>query len=190
MKNQINFKIRSVVPLLMHSERSVNPFEPLVKQMKSITGKRKKTDEDLIEIARLEFLLSLYHDGKHYFIPAVNVFATGREAAKQLKLGTAWKQAIIVDNDATFDFKHKSKSPDELWDLVEYRDVRSVGVNGSKIMRTRPIFKEWSSEFTIFFDETKFNHQQIIDIIKLAGQYTGLGDYRPRFGRFEIEEAK
>ncbi len=47
------YTIRGTTPMLMHSERLANPFDPLTKEIKAISGKRKKTEDDLLEMARL-----------------------------------------------------------------------------------------------------------------------------------------
>ena len=52
----IPVKITGSAALLMHSDRFANPLDPLAKAHKEMTGKRKKTDDDFIAIAKSEFI--------------------------------------------------------------------------------------------------------------------------------------
>ena len=66
------------------------------------------------------------------------------------------------------------------------RDRRPIGVGRSKTIRTRAMFREWELKFVTVFDPDRLNHGQIVQSMKYAGRYKGLGDHRPRFGRFEL----
>ena len=71
------YTITGITPLLMHSERLANPFDSLTKELKAISGKRKKTEDDLLAMARIVFIGGLYHDddaGIH--VPGYNILAT------------------------------------------------------------------------------------------------------------------
>jgi hypothetical protein len=54
-------------------------------------------------------------------------------------------------------------------------------------MRVRPMFREWSIEFDYAYDETELDEQSVITAAEIAGRLVGLCDYRPRFGRFDVE---
>jgi hypothetical protein len=41
-------------PMLMHNGRLANPIDPWTRQLKALTSKRKKTDEDILQIAQVE----------------------------------------------------------------------------------------------------------------------------------------
>lgn len=104
------------------------------------------------------------------------------------KQGVLWKQAAIVPNDTPFEFKHSKVSPSELFDIQGYTDMRTVKVGQAKTMRCRPIFHSWQFTVTIFLDEAKLNETEVDTIVKNAGLYVGVCDYRPRYGRFEVEK--
>jgi len=182
----IRFKISGTNPLLMHSDRTANPLNEYAKKLKAITGKRKKTDEDHFEIAKLEFEASCYHSEKGYFIPSANIEAMLLASAKHFKLGTTIKQAVLVNDDAKFSFEHDRLKPQSLFNVPQYVDQRTVKIGTSKTIRTRPIFNIWECEFTIWLDTDKMNPEQLQQIVENAGNYVGLGDYRPRYGRFEV----
>lgn len=54
--------LTGVTPLLVHNARLADPLDPIVRQTKPISGKRSKTEEDHLELARLEFIGGLYYD--------------------------------------------------------------------------------------------------------------------------------
>jgi hypothetical protein len=66
-------------------------------------------------------------------------------------------------------------------------DVRLVVVQHSRIQRARPKFNQWSLEFWILNrDPTMIPRDTLHQILVDAGQYYGLGDYRPEFGLFAV----
>lgn len=76
--------------------------------------------------------------------------------------------------------------------IVDYSlDARRAIVNGSGIIRHRPRFDEWQTSFTIEYDPAVITDAKIIvDILNDAGSRKGVGDYRPRFGRFRVVSYK
>jgi hypothetical protein len=54
-------------------------------------------------------------------------------------------------------------------------------------MRYRPIFRRWSLSATIAINEEVVNVNEVKKAVTDAGALIGLGDYRPRFGRFNVE---
>src|SRR5687768_10336249 len=56
----ITITLKGTSPLLMHNPRMVDPDFDLNRQIKALTGKRKKTDEDLRQIEKLEWYGGLY----------------------------------------------------------------------------------------------------------------------------------
>jgi hypothetical protein len=59
----------------------------------------------------------------------------------------------------------------------------------AKIMRYRPIFRNWSLSATVVVNEDVVNINEVKKALVDAGALIGLGDYRPRFGRFNVEFA-
>jgi hypothetical protein len=185
----IQIKITGRAPLLMHSDRFANPLDPLTKAHKELTGKRKKTDDDHIAIARSEFVGACYwRRDTGFFLPAQNLDACLIAAAKLQKLGTKFKQGVrVLEDDLLLDGFSK-QSPDQLFDDPSHVDARGVKVGTAKIIRYRPIFRQWSTAATIVFDEEVVSVSDVKKAIADAGSLIGLGDYRPRFGRFAADE--
>jgi len=188
MKN-VKVKISGISPMLMHSDRTANPLDVFTREIKKVTGKRNKTEEDYEKISKLEFAAGLYYNGK-YYMPSQNIESCLIASAKHSKLGTLIKQAMLVPEDGAFIFPNMDLTPDTLYEDSKYVDMRTVKVGTSKNIRTRPIFHEWEVSFTVYLDGFKMDTDTLKAIIDNAGQYVGLGDYRPRYGRFEVTTYK
>jgi hypothetical protein len=68
-------------------------------------------------------------------------------------------------------------------------DIRSAVVMKARILRARPRYDKWRTSFTIEYDPVlvpEDARKQIVDICADAGVRVGVGDYRPRFGRFRV----
>jgi len=196
----LQFNIKGIAPLIMHSNRAVNQLGKEYKAMKPLTSKRSKTEEDLRVLARLEWEAGLYiHEGK-IVLPAKCVLACITEGAKRSKLGKTVTRAIFPLEDF-FPFLHDgpkvalskngefpNDSLDALFEINRYEVPVKIGTK--TIMRTRPIFYKWSSVATFLFDENEINESSIMMCAEQAGQYIGLLDWRPLHGRFEVEKVK
>lgn len=188
MLTELEVSIVGVSPLLLHNGQTADPLNPFSKQLKAVSGKRKKTDEDYAEMSRIEWHAALYVDGDgDLILPSTLLEASIYDGAKKSKLGKAFKSSVFVNDDTKLDIGVKKKA-EQLWGDNNYRDVRGVRVGQSRVMRTRPIFKTWACTFTVMFDPEQVNEAEVVRAIKDAGQNSGVGDFRPRFGRFEIKQ--
>jgi hypothetical protein len=187
---EFKLNIKGKAPLIMQSITLANPLHPLAKEIKAITGKRKKTDEDLVEILRLKFFGSIYHDDQlGPFIPGENIDRCFFDAAKELKLGNRWTQSALFVEDKLPLIYEGPRSIDKLYADLRFVDVRMVTVNRARVPMCRPIFNVWSIKPTLAFDEQRINPDDIKQIIGLAG-FQKLGTFRRRFGRFDAEIVK
>jgi len=182
-----NLKVtwKGTTPLIMHSCQCVNPLHPISKEMKKYTSKKKKTDEDLVTISDLEWEAGAYwKDGLGLYIPAENVEATLVNGGKVFKRGTdVQKYVNVTDLYIPFDYG-ENLTKEQLIHNYEYRDTRAMTVNRAKIMRTRPRFDKWQITFNLMYDETKMDLDTIVNILEYAGNYVGLCDSRPKYGKF------
>lgn len=180
-------KLVGTNPLLMHSNRGVNTLLPETKALKAVTSKRTKSDEDIEQIARLEWELGMYHDADvGPYLPGEMILACIRDAAKKTKQGKAILEAVFLDDakvKLAYDGPRDIKS---LWELGTFYDLRPARVMGRTVNRARPIFPAWSAEFTLVFDGEVINGEDIQRILETAGRRVGLGDYRPTYGRFDV----
>lgn len=186
MLQDLKVSIRGVAPLIMHNGQTCDPMNKFARQMKEVTGKRKKTEEDYAEMSRIEWFAGLYVNGNEQLIlPADVLDATLIEGAKKSKLGKQFKSAVFVARDAVLEIGRKYKIND-LWLDENFRDVRGVRVGQARVMRTRPIFRSWAATFDIQFDNELVNENDVARALCDAGHQVGLCDYRPKYGRFEV----
>jgi hypothetical protein len=183
----LRLKIRGTSPLMMHSDRLANPLLPETKAHKSLTAKRKKTDEDHLAIARSEFVSGLYYsEAAGVFVPGQNFDATFLAGAKLQKLGTAWKRGALVMTDRVKLLYDGPKTPEALWEDTRFVDCRGVKVGTAKVMRYRPVFTEWAAELDLAVNPEVMDGGEVRKALFDAGALIGVCEYRPRFGRFEV----
>ncbi|MGB1100682.1 MAG: hypothetical protein ACPGYS_07215, partial [Flavobacteriales bacterium] len=66
-------------------------------------------------------------------------------------------------------------------------DIRGVKVGMARTMRCRPIFRQWSIDVDVKYNPDLIDRSDVLKSMCDAGQQCGLGDFRPKFGRFEVE---
>lgn len=184
---ELDLHLTGVNELLMHRPVSVNPLDSGTKELKRYTGKRKKTDEDHETISRLEWELGLYYDETlGPYIPGVNVETMLRDAGKLTKQGSAITRGVIVVEDKIpLAYKGPRGTPQVLWD-ANLKDYRVVGNQQNSVMRCRPKFPGWELHASLLVEPSIIDPSDVRLIAEKAGLMIGLGDYRPRFGRFTV----
>jgi len=189
MFKTIQTKWTGIAPLRMHNPRLANPLDTFAKAIKEISGKRKKVDADIEEMAHLEFLGSLYllKDNSDPCIPAhviYGVIAGKGGAARKQKMGTQAKLGIIISKNFPLEYEGP-RNTEKLWKDESFRYSQFENVAGSKIMRTTPIFHEWSALVEIEYNPDFVNRDTVISWVYIAGSECGIMERRPVFGRFE-----
>jgi hypothetical protein len=186
--------------LMQHNRALANPLSPGARRLKALSSKRRKTDEDLGDLARAEFEESFYWDAQlGPIVECGHVLACLIEGAKKSKLGKEANLGIFIEaigkNGAGGDIKLEYDGPRDkarLWNggVGKFVSSELVNVNRARILRTRPIFPEWSLHFLVKFDPNVINRESIIKALQDAGFYAGLLERRPRCGRFSVEVVK
>lgn len=179
-------------PLLMHNPQMADPDFSFNREIKSLTSKRKKTDDDLRQIEKLEWYGGLYTapngDGAEIVVqPTSKMRKCIINAAKISKLGKAVERTInftSLNVPLVFDGPNNI---DELFANPIFHSRLSVGVGQKRIMRVRPRFYPWSlSAQALFVEDAGLNYDELERIIELAGLVEGMGDNRANaYGRFK-----
>jgi len=181
------YTIKGVSPLMCHNGQLANPFNPIVKEMKKITSKRKKTDDDLNELADLEWMGGLYvNDDGIPCIPSNLLKATLVNSAKKSRLGKQFTAGLFISDSPVIQHTGQERTVEELRTDPKHRDQRMVKVQTSKLLRTRPIFPDWKLTFEVAYMPDQIDERDLDQAMETAGYIIGLGDYRPEFGRFEV----
>ena len=184
----IQIKVEGITPLL------VNKFTDAAAQKASMGSHNSSLAADRgtpLEIA--ESKLYLGADGATPIIPQPNLLRCLIEGGRFHKIGksqvTTKASSMLygcLDIDATeIPIKHQ-----EPW-RVDSRPVVIPSTKG-RILAHRPMFDDWSLEFTVQLDETMLNARFLRNIIDDAGKRIGLGDFRPAckgpIGRFVVTQ--
>jgi hypothetical protein len=190
-------------PLVMHSDRLVDPLDEFNIAIAGHSGKRKKTLADHSEMSRYEFFGGMYTEpeltmamlastngkgsGAVPVIPAGNILRClqGGASAKS-KDGENVKRGVHFLEDFAALVFDGPKDPVKLYQDpdAKYLLRKSVGIRGNRTMRTRPMFTDWSLELPVEIDANVFNLATVKAAWEYAGRYVGLCEMRPVYGRF------
>lgn len=188
----IQLKITGTTPLIMHGDRYANPLDLMNKAHKELTGKRKKTDEDQQLIAFSELRGAMYWSERNGpYLPGANLRSCIVGGGKLHKLGKQIMRSTSIPDPEVPLLYQGPRDRETLIHDPQYQDCRSVVVSGRRIMRYRPIFREWSAQFSMYYEPSAINPEDIITAASTAGLLVGIGDFRPErggmFGRFTVE---
>ena len=126
-----------------------------------------------------------HKDEEGYYVPSIWIEATMLRASKEFKMKgrktcyEAFKGGVFVDEP-------KIRLSNKKYTV----DYRPVVIQRARIMRARPLFEDWNLEFSITITDDRLAPETIIEALKYAGQYIGIGDFRPKYGRFALTDYK
>lgn len=179
--------LTGTAPLMMHNERLANPKDPHTRALKALTSVKKKTDETLDEIQKVEWVGGLYEKDGVVVLPAANVLAALKNGAQKLKRGKDISSSVF-STEAFYPLNYSGpKDLDKLYADGRFNDYRSVGVNRARVMRSRPVFPQWSAQIDFDFDHDVIDADTIAQALAIAGKQIGVCEHRPQYGRFSLE---
>lgn len=186
--NRFRITLVGTTPLLMHNEQLADEFNAISREMKRITAKKmKKTDDDRLELRRLEYLGGLYYDSEvGPYVPGLNIERSIVEAARLTRAGKSVERGIRITTDVNPLGYVGPRDKDELWAQGDkFRLTKGAKVAQSRIIRTRPMFRDWAVDAEGVYDSEMIDFDSLTEYAQKAGLYIGLGDWRPRYGLFE-----
>jgi hypothetical protein len=169
--------LTGVTPLLQHRHPGADAPEP--------RSKRKGGSPDY----RAEAEVSLYRteDGTIYQ-PSDHLLAAMEKAAGSFQIPGRGKKTYrdLVKTAITI-------TPDAIphihpeWHIENNGAGRRVRIKQASVMRYRPEFPAgWQLAFQLSILDPELPAEVVREILDLAGKY-GIGDYRPKFGRFQVD---
>ena len=190
----VQIQLQGVSPLLCHNGQTADPRNTYAKAMKAVSGKRKKTDADYDELARLEWLAGLYRIDGDLVIPDYVIESAMIKGAMKSKRGPQAKCGLFFTEHSSLEFDGKpaaitDDTLSEMFESGQFTHTIGVKVGMAKVMRTRPVFRNWSITITAQYDPDVLNMRDVEDIAIDAGKLVGIGDWRPKHGRFNAEVA-
>lgn len=189
MQQSYKAHLSSESPFIMNNGRLANPRDPFAKQLKQLTQKRAKTDADLTEIGKIEWHGSLYLSDGHPCLPGLMLDACLINAAGKIKKKAQAKAGLFSGQDFPLLYDGPQTIP-ELWEDDRFVFVANCRPQGKgTVIRTRPIFPAWEADVEIVFNDAQLNASDITELLTIAGRDIGIGNWRPRFGRFRVSVA-
>lgn len=188
----LKIKITGDSALLMNKDTLSDPLNPKTQEIKVLTSKRKKVEEDHLQIAELQYKASAYYDESiGLYMPGAMFKASMVTGAKLQRLGATFKRAVIVLEDQIPLQYEGPRELNALWENKDFVDVRSVGVQSARLMRYRPKVRNWSATATVLFSPEMVEEADLLRALDNAGMFAGVGDFRPEcggnFGRYSVE---
>lgn len=180
-----SYRITSVAPLFMHNGQTRDPLNPFAKAMKKVSSKRNKTDADYEEMAHIEWTASLYLLNGEPCLPGENWETVLLEAGRKRKLGKQVQAGLFCPNASPLEYKGP-RTVDELWADDRFRRTDPVRVQRNAVMRTRAYFTEWACTVEVNYDPQMIDLAQLTQLMVIGGESVGVGDWRPKFGRFNV----
>jgi hypothetical protein len=177
--------------LIMHNGQTSDPLNKFAKMLKEVTSdkQRKKTDEGILEMGRIECEAGLYLDAKkRVIIPTRVLEAHISEGARKTKEGKQALAGMFVDTDGVLAYDGGPMTVAQILDSEEHQLRLAVVVGQAKVMRVRPFFKGWSTSFQVSILEEMVAPAMLKTWITNGGNFVGIGDYRPRYGRYELKK--
>lgn len=180
-------KIRGTRPILLHADTACDPLSEAAITMKRMTKRKDKaTEEAQSDIARAEWLAGVYSDEDGIYLPTWNLIRSFQDAARLSKAGKLIERGVTAVSDRAH-FIGLPKKIDKLVSDPTYRDRRAVKVGTARVIRTRPrIPTGWRIDVDLAYVDTMIDADSIREFAITAGALIGVGDFRQRFGRFEV----
>jgi len=188
---RIRIDVTGTSPILLHNPRMVDPEFEINRQIKALTSKRKKTDEDLKQIEKLEWYGGLY-EGPGANGSTIVVLPTRKLRKCLINAGRITKMGKFVERALSFaslqvPLVHDGPTDiDAIFADKRFHNRDSVGVGGKRVMRVRPQFSTWAITVDgLFIEDVGLNLDELRSVAELAGLSEGLGDNRVNgYGRF------
>lgn len=212
-----NVHLTGKTPLLMHWD-NIDYAEQITRFRKDPANKKTNVKGDDRSPAH-SWLGYLYNNGSRVVVPSDNLMRAFMEAggavevpgAKHGKTFKAQTQSGMMVNEESWDVLVGGKPIDvaSILALENERDfakhqtavvehgfslfVKRAKVGMSKHVRVRPRFDRWEIKGTINVWDEQITKDVLSQILDVAGNYKGLGDWRPSsrtpgpYGRFAFE---
>jgi len=184
---KLTLSIKGLAPILVHNGQLSDPTNEHTRALAAAVkaAKAKKTDVAHAEVYKAEFMGGLYLDEKlEPCVPGEMLEAMLCAGAKVTRQGKEVKAGIIVDGVFPLEYKGP-RDPESLWEAKFYKTM-GVRIGKVRVMRTRPMFTGWACSFDVHYNPAIVNARSVREFAIKAGAECGIGDYRPRYGRFEV----
>lgn len=193
--NEIKIALTGIRPLLLARGEASNPFDEQGRKIKSVSQKKKKTDAECELLAYLQFVSSMYFDDQiGPYVPVDNLWKCLENGAAKYKEASVVKSQTIIkglvdkkiDEGAAKLIYSGPREPKAMYDKgFVFLKMGKIPGSRTSILTSRARFPEWRVEFVVEYTDVDPN--RILDYLRMAGRFVGLGAWRPRLGLFSPE---
>lgn len=171
----ISVEITGLAPLLQ------NRF-PMEEHGHNISKATKK-----VYVPEEEAKKCLYIKDGQIYQPAEHIFQSMVRAATDFKFSGKKTFKDVVTSCIAVEPEEIPMVSEKPYEI----DTRPVVIQRARVLKWRPKFNKWKLRFNLLIlDETNISPANLKEILEKAGATKGIGDYRPRFGRFMVTEFK
>lgn len=185
-------KWTGIRPLVMHNGLMADPSNPFTKQIKEITrkGSKKLTESDYERRDWLEWQAGLYwSETLGPVVPSDNIERCIQLGAQKSRLGKDVQAAVFCTEPEIKVEYSGPRSQEKMFSDPRFVLRKGVAVMKSRIIRIRPMIPTgWSIAFDLEYDDSIISNDKVLlKAMEDAGALIGLGDWRPKFGRFTVQ---
>ena len=159
---------------------------------------RKKQDENkLVELERAQIRndweASAYWDDaeKKFFLPDTVILACIRAGAAAAKKGKDIERAVIVSETQAYVETVGHRTLETAFQDEQFRlecPCKIPPKTGALIWKCRCMMPTgWNISFSLEYDEDIVAQKSLEQALEMAGRLSGIGGWRPKFGRFTVE---
>lgn len=183
----VTVRITGTCPLLFHrwsneavAEKAAAKKNSVAKKTDNVESYVWRNDEGVICLPGL-YLLGSMCDPRNGAAKYRQDPRSPRKSALDL-----FKAGVVALTDLAPIHSAKTNEPSTDWD---YLDQRRVTVQRAGVTRVRPAFLAgWSAELMMLVQTPEYISPAFLhDVLTQGGKLVGVGDFRPTFGRFQID---
>ncbi len=178
-------KISGITPYMQH-RMDDQKLEEWEKNRKQIIERNNISKEDQV---RAEF--HSYNDKDGFYIPSEHIKGSliGGGTMVKSKVGNSRKSMKNIVAGMFFIEEEKLRLSKEY--VIDKRSAVNRNIK-ARIIVIRPKWENWKAEFTLLIDNDTITKETIKEIITNAGNFIGIGSFRPTnngsFGRFKLDK--
>ena len=183
---RVSVSIEGVAPGLLHHRFPEVVMAGLMNPVK-LSGKAKATAEQEAELAAYRMETGgLCQPAEHIYSAMVRAASSFQVQGRgKMTYKDPVKGALLVEPEPIIALLTPAGKPIDKYEI----DARPARIQRARVMRHRPCLREWRLDFKLLILEEETLPAEVANAILVkAGQTIGIGDYRPRFGRFVVRK--
>ena len=188
----LNIRVTGINSLLTNNPQTTDPLNVYAKEMKKITAKRNRQDEDYLNMRKLEMEAKLYFDEDGVFVPSTWLTAAiAGNSWNTIKVKKAdIRSSVFPTTDKlrlNYRGKENVKTMTDVAHNESFQHIQPLRQGQVRVVKATPKFDDWSFDAELEYDPAIIDEDALLRVLTRAATYGGFGDFRPTFGRASIE---